>query len=128
MFTDPQTVTVNAVAKAMPRVEQKGRQAVYQNSDQTFTLTISHTITEGRSKSGSSPTGQRIRSLVKVEQRAIVANPLDASQQDYDTLVFYCVIERPGYGFSDLQVKQLVAGLKTWLDDTAVGKLFGMES
>jgi hypothetical protein len=38
------------------------------------------------------------------------------------------VIERPLTGFSSTQVNDLVAGLKTWLDSTNVGKLYGEES
>jgi hypothetical protein len=116
MFTDPQSVTVNAVAQSMPRVETKDRRTVYQKSDQTFTLTISH----GLSK-------DRIRSMARLDQRAIVADPLTAVN-DYETLSFYVVIDRPEAGFSMVQVEQLIAGFKTWLDNTAIDKLFGQES
>lgn len=116
MFADPQTVTVNAVAQVMPRVTTNGYKSVYQKNDQTFTLTLSHT-----------PSKDRIRSMARVDQRAIVADPLTA-ENDYETLSFYVVIDRPAVGFSSTQVDQLIAGVKTWLDTTASGKLFGQES
>lgn len=117
MFTDPQTVTVNAVAQAMPRVESSGRRTVYQKADQTFTLTISH-----------QPSGnQRVRSLVRLDQQAIVTNPLDSSQ-DFDTMSIQFVLDRPLAGFSVTQAEQLIAGFKTWLDNTAIDKVFGQES
>lgn len=116
MFPDPQTVTVNAVAKVMPRVEIKGTSATYRLGDESYKLTISHT-----------PTKDRTRSLVRIDQRAIVADPLTAVN-DYETLSFYFVIDRPNYGFTMVQVEQLIAGLKTWLDNTAIDKLFGVES
>jgi len=116
MFTDPQSVTVNAVAQSMPRVKTKDLSSVYQKGDQTFTLTISHT-----------PAKDRIRSMARIDQRAIVADPLTAVN-DYQTLSFYVVVDRPNYGFSMTQVEQLVAGFKTWLDNTAIDKLFGQES
>jgi len=116
MFADPQTVTVNSVAKVMARVLSDGKSATYQLSDQSFKLTISHQLSN-----------QRIRSMVRIDQRAVVADPLTAVN-DYETLSFYFVIDRPEYGFSSTQVDQLAAGLKTWLDTTAVGKLYGQES
>lgn len=117
MFSDPQTVTVNAVAKAMPRVSNAGTASVYQMADESFKLSVSHT------KAGN----DRIRSLVRIDQRAVVPDPLTAVN-DYETLSFYFVIDRPSVGFTSTVVDQLVQGLKTWLDSTAVGKLFGQES
>lgn len=116
MFADPQTVTINSVAKSLARVLVAAKSSTYQNADETFKLTVSH------QKSGT-----RTRSMVRIDQRAIVTNPLDSSN-DYDTLSFYCVFDRPEYGFSLAQIQQLIAGLQTWLDSTAVGKLVGQES
>jgi hypothetical protein len=117
MFTDPQSVTVNSVAKSMPRVESDGKKSVYLSADGNFKMTISH----------QAVAGDRIRSMVRVDQRAIVADPL-TSVNDYETLSFYFVIDRPNVGFSATEVNYLVAGLEGWLDSTAVGKLFGNES
>ncbi|DAD52195.1 coat protein [ssRNA phage Gerhypos.2_40] len=117
MFADPQSVTVASVAKSMPRVENDGQKSVYQMADSTFKLTISHQPTAG----------DRIRSMVRIDQKAIVADPLTAVN-DYETLTFYVVVDRPLVGFTSTQVNDLVAGLKTWLDSTAVGKIFGQES
>jgi hypothetical protein len=117
LFTDPQSVTVNAVAQSMPRVETNGKKSVYSKSDETFKLTLSHT-----------PSKDRIRSMARLDQRAIVTNPLDSTQSDYDTLSFYVVIDRPLYGFTMTQTEQLITGFKAWLDTTAVDKLFGQES
>jgi len=116
MFADPQTVTVNAVAKVMPRIQVEGTKSTYQLADETYRLTISHT-----------KSNDRIRSMVRIDQRAVVTNPLDLTN-DYDTLSFYFVIDRPVYGFTTAQIEQLVAGLKTWADNTAVDKLIGSES
>jgi hypothetical protein len=117
MFADPQVITVNSVAESMPRVTTGDKQASYALADETFTLDISHQAT----KQG------RIRSLVRFTQRKVVADPL-TSVNDYDNLVLSFVIDRPGYGFSKTEVYQLIAGLKTWLDNTASDKLYGQES
>lgn len=117
MFSDPQTVTVNAVAKVMPRVLSDGKKSIYRLADETYTLTISH----------QTVSGDRVRSMVRIDQRAIVPDPLTAVN-DYETLSFYVVVDRPLAGFSSTQTDQLIAGLKTWLDSTAVGKIYGQES
>jgi len=117
MFADPQTVTVNSVAKVMPRVTSNGKSSTYALADGTFILNISHQNT----KDG------RVRSMVRIDQKAIVPDPL-TSVNDYETLGFYVVVDRPSAGFSSTDVNNLITGLKTWLDSTAVGKVFGQES
>jgi len=117
MFSDPQTITVNAVAQVLPRIETNGKRTIYQKADLTYTLTISH-----------QPQGSdRVRSMCRVDQRAVVPDPL-TTVNDYETLAVYLVIDRPLAGFSMVQVEQLVAGFKTFLDTTAVDKMYGQES
>jgi hypothetical protein len=65
--------------------------------------------------------------MVRIDQRAIVTNPLD-STNDYDTLSFYSVIDRPVYGFTTAQIEQLVTGFQAWLTTGNVDKLIGTES
>jgi len=117
MFADPQSVTINSVAKSLPRITTGDMQAVYENNDQTFKLEISHQET----KQG------RVRSNVKLTQRKVVTDPL-TSASDYDNLVISLVFDRPGYGFTETELDQLRAGLFSWLDSTATAKLFGRES
>jgi len=120
LFSDPQSVTINAVAQSMPRIEVDGKKAIYQKADQTFTLTISHRSSKNKGR-------ERISSVIRLDQRAIVADPL-TSVSDYDTVSVWLVIDRPIYGFTVTQVQQLVAGFESYLDATAVSKVFGQES
>jgi hypothetical protein len=116
MFADPQSVTVNAVAQSMPRISSTGLKSEYVKDDETFRLTISH-----------QKSGKRIRSMVRLDQRAIVPDPLTAVN-DYETLGFYFVIDRPEVGFSATQVDYVVQALKTWLSSGNVTALFGQQS
>lgn len=116
MFADPQSITVAGSAKSMPRISSNGTSSIYQNADETYKFTISH-----------QKSNKRIRSMARVDNRAIVTDPL-SSEQDYDTLTFYVVVDRPEVGFTSTNVNDLVAAVKTWLDSTNVGKLFGQES
>lgn len=120
MLSDPQTVTVNSVAKSMPRVETQGQTTTYRKDDETYELTISH-------QRVGSKTGQRIRTMAKLVRKDVVADPLTAVN-DYENLVVYTVIDRPVAGFSSTTVQQVIAGFQAWLDGTMVGKLYGQES
>lgn len=116
MLNDPQVITINSVAKTMPRISTSGLASVYQNSDETFKLTVSH-----------QKSGKKIRSMMRVDQRVIVPDPL-TSVNDYETLTYYSVIDRPEIGFSLVQVQQLVAGYQVWLEATILGSLYGLQS
>lgn len=120
MLTDPQSITVNSVAKSMPRILNDGNHSTYQMSDQTFSLDVRHTSFKKDKKS-------RIRSLVNFTQRAVVADPLTAVN-DYETVSVSVQVDRPEAGFTSTQIDQMVVGFKTWLDSTMVGKLYGRES
>lgn len=116
MFTDPQSITINAVAKSMPRISVKDLSAIYQTSDEAFKLTVSHL-----------KSNKRVRSMSRIDQRAIVVDPL-SSENDYDTLSVYTVIDRPEVGFSLTQLDQLVTGYFAWHSPATVARLFGYES
>jgi len=115
-FADPQSITVNAVAQSMPRIETSGLTSKYSKDDETFKLVVSHTRTN-----------DRVRSMVRVDQRAVVADPLTAVN-DYENLGIYLVIDRPTVGFTSTQVDYVVQALKTWLSTANVVKVFGLES
>jgi len=117
MFTDPISITVNGVTKSMARISTGTMSSVYSTSDGLFTLTLSHQET-GK---------QRVRTLVKFVQKAIVTNPLD-STNDYDTMTLSLTIDRPMAGFTIVQLEQLTAGFISWLTNANVDKLYGKES
>lgn len=119
-LTDPQTITVNAVAKVMPRIESQGTHALYQIENQTFSLDIRHS-------SGKKDGKIRHKALVTFTQRAIVPDPL-TSVNDYETVSISLMIDRPEAGFDATQIDQMVAGFKTWLTTTMVGNLYGRQS
>lgn len=117
MLADPQSVTINGVANSLPRVVQEALSATYQNTDESVVLTVTHVNT----KAG------RVRSTVRLDQRKIVTSPLD-STNDYDTTSIQFIIDRPSYGFSNLDVRYLKNALTGFLTDATVDKLFGKES
>lgn len=116
MFADPITITINGSAKVMARVSSTGTSSVYQTSDGNYKVTISHTETK-----------DKIRSLVRLDQRKVAADPLTA-ENVYVTLTQYTVFERPIFGFTSTEMDQQNSGFETWMDSTVIGKLFGKES
>jgi hypothetical protein len=117
MFADPLAITIDGATSSLPRVQQDGRKSIYQKNDQTLTETISHTTSN-----------QRTRSLVKVEERKIVADPLISDKSDYDNASFQIVLERPIYGFSLAELQKIWAGIKAQMDDNFIAKIYGQES
>jgi hypothetical protein len=117
MFADPQSVSINGVAKSLARISSDGQKSIYRSIDGVWTLTISHqTLSNGR-----------IRTMYRLDQRAVVTNPLDSSN-DYDTLSTYTVVDRPDFGFTQTNVEHQLLGMNLEIDPTSIGKLFGLES
>jgi hypothetical protein len=117
MFADPQSITVAGSAKSMPRMSSKDTSSVYQTQDGNWKLMISHKVQ-----------GEKIRTVARFDQRIIAADPISAVN-DFAFNTWYIVNERPTSNvFTATQVSDQVTGFKTWLDATALGKLFGMES
>lgn len=116
MFTDPQSVTINAVPYSMPRVSSQGTSAIYQTADESLKMTISHQEAKDRT-----------RRMVRLDKRVIAADPL-TSENDYRTCGVYLVIDEPEYGFSDTDIDNIVQGFKTWLSSGNVTKVLGQES
>lgn len=120
MLSDPQTITVNAVAKVMPRILNEGSHSFYRLSDLTFSLDIRHRqVTRDKKR--------RVISTVAFAQRKIVADPL-TSINDYETFTDSIQWDRPEVGFTATEIDQHQSGFKTWFDSTMVTKIFGQET
>jgi hypothetical protein len=103
MFAEPITITVNAVAIVMNRRSSQGTSSVWSSSDNLWTLTISH----------QSVGKDRVRSMARLDQKKIVTNPLD-STNDWDTFSTWTVEERPSFGFTTTEMKNQLSGFSTW--------------
>jgi hypothetical protein len=116
-FADPQTVTINAVAKSMPRISQSGKQSQYLKTDGTYGLKISHQETKNR-----------IRSVARVDHTAVVADAVTGLNRKVVN-GYYFVIDRELNGIDQTTCGQDVAGVLAFLAAAGVSdKLFGQES
>jgi hypothetical protein len=107
-FADPQTITVNSVAKVCARVKSDGYRSEYLSPDEEFKMTISH-----------QESGSRTRRMVRVDQRVVAADPL-TSVNEYKSLGIYLVIDEPEYGFTDAVIDYVVQALTVWLSSANV--------
>lgn len=115
-FTDPQSVTINGVAKSMPRISTESAQSLYSTADEEVKMRISHQAAKDRT-----------RHMVRIDQRVVAADPL-TSVNAYQSVGVYLVVDEPEYGFSDAEIDYVVQGFKTWLSTANVLKVLGAES
>jgi len=123
-LTDPQSITVNAVAKSMPRISTTAgnnqRRSTYQIADRTFSLEVLHRDVVRNKR-------PRLVSLVTFTQRANVTDPLNTDLIP-ETLSLSVQLDHPLDGFTSTQGDQMWTGFKTWFDSTMFGKIWGGES
>lgn len=99
----PQSVTINAVATDLHRVEDDKSSSVYQSADGTLSLKVSHQVSK-----------TRVRRMVRLDLTKVAENPLTAVNS-YVKGGVYVVIDEPEYGFTDTELDYLVDGLTAWL-------------
>lgn len=115
-FADPQSVTINAVPKSMPRVSIGASESTYRTADETVQMRISHQASKGRK-----------RRMVRLDQTVIAADPLTAENAEQKAGI-YLVVDEPTWGFSDTDLDYLVDALVAWLTSGNIAKLLGGES
>jgi len=104
MFSDPQSLTINAVATSIPKTSVNGSSSVYTSADGNVTMTISH----NRDK--------RLRSVIRVEQKKVAADPLLADRNVPTNQTIYLVRNAPLNGlFSNTEQKYLLDALTLFL-------------
>lgn len=118
MFTDPQSVTVNAVPISLPKVGSAGeRGSVYENLTDGVQLKITHVI------------GKRNRHTVRFDFTKTAADPLlDGVSRQY-SMSAYLVIDRPAVGFSSTEAEQNAQAAVDYLDTPGtLTKVIGSQS
>lgn len=116
MFSEPQSVTVNAVANSLPRVEFGARKGTFATSDGAITLSIAHDLRN------------RNRRTVRLDFAKTAADPLlDGVSRQY-TMSTYVVIDHPKVGFTVTEVQKNLEALVDWLSDAQILKVVGGES
>lgn len=102
-FSDPQSVTINAVAKTLPRVDTGSNRSTYRMDDGTVTLTASHVY------------GKRKRSLLRLDFQKTAPDPLISSTNIVYSMSVQLVVDRPLVGFTVAEQKQIVDAMSAYL-------------
>lgn len=110
-YSDPQSVTVNAVAQSMPRTSSGTNSGVFTTSDGLFNLSVSHTY------------GKRFRRVVRLTGSKVSADPLVPSQNVRSSMSCYMVVDVPVNGYSVVEQKQIVDALVAYLSATSGSKV-----
>lgn len=106
-FSDPISVTINAVAKSLPRVFSPGGGAsVFKTTDDEFKVELSHQEIKGR----------RERHFIRISQRKIGADPLTPATNIESTTAAYLVLDNPKTGYTDTELGYLLKGLCDFLN------------
>lgn len=117
MLADPQSVTVNAVAKSLPRVASGNYDGTFQSVADGLKLRVSHSF------------GKRDRRTVRLDSNDISEDPyLDGTSRPVSMSV-YLVVDAPPVGYTPTEISHNVQGLIDWLDTPAnLAKVLGSES
>jgi len=106
-FSDPISVTVNAVAKSCPRVFSPGGTAsIFKTSDDEFKVEVSHQDLGGR----------RERHFIRLTQRKIGADPLVPATNIESKASVYLVLDNPVTGYSDTELGHIVKALADFIN------------
>jgi hypothetical protein len=118
-FTDPQTVTINAVAQTLPRISSGINAGTFQKDDGNVKLGVSHAY------------GKRTRRTIRLDHRKIAPDPLVSAQNIEYSMSVYVVIDVPVTGYTITEQKQIVDALTAYLTASSgarVTQLLGGEN
>jgi hypothetical protein len=118
-FSDPQSVTINAIANSLPRTSTRDNAGVFTKDDGNVKLTV------------SSLYGKRIRRTARLDHKKVAVDPLFPAQNSPYSMSIYVVADVPTTGYSVVEQKQIVDALTLWLTTSSganVTKLLGGEN
>lgn len=118
-LTDPQSVTINAVAVPLPRVSTGVNQSKYVSNDGLVELTASHSY------------GKTTRRLLRIDHSKIAPDPMVSDRNIKHSMSAHLVIQVPVTGYTVTEAKQIVDALTGFLTASSgavVTKLLGGEN
>jgi len=111
-FSDPQSITINAVALSLARVAQDP-QGTFLTSDGLVGEVI------GQSNSGK----DRFRRVLRLNHSKVAANPFDSSLNALYNMSVYVVVDVPRVGYTVTEQKQVTDGFMTYLTASSGAKM-----
>jgi hypothetical protein len=118
-FADPQSVTINAIAKTLARTGSSLDSGVFTKDDGEVKLTVSHSY------------NKRNRRTLRIDHQKLAADVMDSSLNVPYSMSVYIVVDTPKAGYTVAEQKQVVDGLTAYLTASSgarVTQLLGGEA
>lgn len=118
-FSDPQSVTINAIAISLPRVSSGVNAGAFSSSDGLTKMSLSHQY------------AKRVRRTIRLDVSKVAADPLVGGQNVAYSMSAYLVVDLPTVGYTVAEAKLVVDGLVAYLTATSgarVTQLLGGEN
>lgn len=116
-FSDPQSITVNAVAQSLPRIGVLDGRSDYRKDDGSYLLTLGRTF-------GVKRNSFRIR----VDHTKLVTDPFVAANNIRVGASVYIVMDMPVLGYTTTEIKDIALGLTGWSNSGNLLKVLGGET
>jgi hypothetical protein len=118
-YSDPQTLTINAVANSLPRTASGVNTGTFTKDDGNVRLSVSHAY------------GKRNRRQIRVDHQKIAPDPLISSTNILYGMSVYLVADIPKTGYTIAEQKQIADALIAYLSASSganLTKLLGGEN
>lgn len=106
-FSDPQSLTINAVATSLPRTSFAANSGAFTSGDGNVKLSISH------------QNGKRKRHVIRVDHSKVAADPFVTGVNQKFSMSAYVVIDVPNTGYTATEAKQVADALAGYLTATS---------
>lgn len=108
-LTDPQTVTINGTAIALPRVLTGTETGKFVSADGLSTVIVEPTR-NGKSK----------RVSARLDQQKVTTDPLVSTTNVMKGITISVAVRRDNDGYSDADAKKALTGFLTWIQSAGV--------
>lgn len=118
-FSDPQSVTINAVPFTLNRTGSGQDTGTFMTSDGNVKMSVSHSY------------GRRNRRTIRLDHRKVAADPLNSAQNLNYSMAVYLVADIPPIGYSPTEAQQILDGFVANLQASTKAnevKFFGGEA
>lgn len=118
-LSDPQSVTINAVAIPLPRTSSSPHAGEFSSGDGLVKETVSHQY------------GKRIRHLFRLDHSKVAADPFQSTVNAKYSMACYVVFDVPPVGYTNVEAKQVVDGFISQLNASSgalITKILGGEN
>lgn len=102
-FSDPQSVTINAIAISLPRVSSGVNAGSFSSGDGLTKMSVSHQY------------AKRTRRTIRLDISKVAADPLVGGQNIVYSMSTYLVIDTPLSGYTVAEAKLVIDGLVGYL-------------